>query len=186
MKSRLLFLFAAFLFAAPIWDASAQTSAASNPSSVSVKLKGADGKTYDLGGMRGNILLVSFGATWCEPCKEELKALEQLKKEYKDKPVKFLWVSIEGEEEVTDRDLRDYAKKIKFSFPVLRDPDRLTFARYSTRMRVPTILFFDKTGRLSLPNHIGMTAINLYLPKLRERLDKLLAAQAATNQAGGH
>jgi thiol-disulfide isomerase/thioredoxin len=148
---------------------------------VGIQLKGADGKSYDIGSMRGQVVLVSFGATWCLPCKEELKALEQLKKEYKDKPVRFVWISIESEDDVSDGDLRSYAKQLKISFPVLRDPDKRTFARFSQRLRLPTILFFGRDGKLSLPNHVGMADIPIYLAKMRERLDKLLTTEAVTN-----
>ena len=150
------------------------------PDSSDLKLRGADGKTYDVGSMRGQVVLVSFGATWCLPCKEELKALEQLKKEYKDKPVKFLWISIEDEEQVSDGELRDYARGLKLSFPVLRDPDRTIFARYSPRLRMPTVLFFGRDGKLSLPNHVGMADAPVYMAKMRARLDKLLTEEAAT------
>lgn len=153
------------------------------PADQSLRLRGADGKTYDLAGMRGQVVLVSFGATWCQPCKEELKALEQLKKEYREKPVKFLWVSIESEDEVSDSGLKDYAKKLKISFPVLRDPYKETFARFSPRLRLPTILFFGKDGRLSTPNHVGMAETQLYLSKMRARLDQLLGSGGAG--AGG-
>jgi hypothetical protein len=107
-----------------------------------------------------------------------------LKKEYKDKPVKFLWVSVETEEQVSNSGLRDYAKKLKLTFPILRDPDRSTFIRFSPRLRLPTILFFDKTGILSMPNHVGMAENSLYLKTMRERLDKLLTMAAANNSAG--
>ena len=163
-----------------------QGSAIANPPEepAGIQLKGADGKNYDIANMRGQVVLVSFGATWCQPCKEELKALEQLKKEYKDKPVKFIWVSIESEEEVSDSGLRSYAKQLKLSFPVLRDPDKRTFARFSQRLRLPTILFFDREGKLSPPNHVGMAAIPVYMAKMRERLDKLLTtADAVTNSS---
>lgn len=148
---------------------------------ASIQLKGADGKSYDIATMRGQVVLVSFGATWCQPCKEELKALEQLKKEYRDRPVKFVWISIESEDDVSDGDLRSYAKQLKISFPVLRDPEKRTFARFSQRMRLPTILFFDRQGNLSLPNHVGMAPIPVYMAKMRERLDKLLTTEAVTN-----
>jgi thiol-disulfide isomerase/thioredoxin len=156
--------------------ASAQTATAENltESATNITLRGADGKTYDIASMRGQVVLVSFGATWCQPCKEELKALEQLKKEYKDRPVRFVWISIESEEDVSDGELRSYAKQLKVSFPVLRDPDKRTFARFSQRLRLPTILFFDREGNIALPNHVGMAAIPIYLAKMRERLDKLL------------
>ena len=152
-------------------------SVTTQPDDTSIRLRGTDGKTYDIASMRGQVVLVSFGATWCEPCKEELKALEQLKKEYRDKPVTFLWISVEGEDQVSNSGLKDYAKKLKLSFPVLRDPDRATFAKFSPRMRLPTILFFDREGRLSMPNHVGMAALPLYLSTIRGRLDKLLATE---------
>ena len=165
-----------------------QGSSAANPPAepTSISLKGADGKTYDIARMRGQVVLISFGATWCIPYKEELKALELLKKEYSDRPVKFIWVSIEAEDEVSNSGLRSYAKQLKLTFPVLRDPDKSTFARFSQRMRLPTILFFDRDGKLSLPNHVGMAAIPVYMAKMRERLDKLLTTEAATRprQAG--
>lgn len=150
------------------------------PDSSDLKLRGADGKSYDVSSMRGQVVLVSFGATWCAPCKEELKALELLKKEYKDKPVQFVWISIESEEEVSDGGLRDYAKGLKLTFPVLRDPDRTVFARYSPRLRMPTVLFFGRDGKLSLPNHVGMADAPVYMAKMRERLNKLLTEEAAT------
>jgi thiol-disulfide isomerase/thioredoxin len=182
-KFFLLALLCASLLLASASSARAQASAGQlvpPPDSSDLKLKGADGKTYDVGSLRGQVVLVSFGATWCLPCKEELKALEQLKKEYQDKPVKFLWISIEGEDEVSDGGLRDYAKSLKISFPVLRDPDRTIFARYSQRLRMPTILFFDREGKLSLPNHVGMADAPLYMATMRKRLDKLLTEEAAT------
>lgn len=157
--------------------------AAAEEESPTIQLRGADGKDYDIASMRGQVVLVSFGATWCQPCKEELKALEQLKKEYKDKPVRFVWVSIESEEEVSDSGLRSYAKQLKLSFPVLRDPEKRTFARFSQRLRLPTILFFDREGKLSLPNHVGMAAIPIYMAKMRERLDKLLTTADAATRA---
>lgn len=175
--------FITFLFASllPLGLAHAQT-VGTAPADTSIRLRGLDGKNYDIASMRGQVLLVSFGATWCEPCKDELKALEQLKKEYKDKPVTFLWINIEGVDEVSDSKLKDYAKKLKISFPVLRDPDRSTFARFSARMRLPTILFFGTDGKLSMPNHVGMGTMPLYLSTMRGRLDKLLAAGTTTGR----
>lgn len=183
MKKLCLFTFlCASLFCGLTTKARGQELPAPAPpeDSNGLKLRGADGKTYDVASLRGQVVLISFGATWCQPCKEELKALEQLKKEYREKPVKFLWISIESEDEVSDDGLREYAKALKLSFPVLRDPDKATFARYSQRLRLPTILFFDREGRLSLPNHVGMAAISIYMAKMRERLDKLLTVEAAT------
>jgi thiol-disulfide isomerase/thioredoxin len=183
MKRIFLFTFlCAALFCVMLTEAHAQDYAGADPPEepTTIQLKGTDGKVYDVASMRGQVVLVSFGATWCEPCREELKALEQLKKEYSNQSVKFLWISIESEDEVSDSGLRKYAKDLKLSFPVLRDPDKRTFARFSQRLRLPTILFFDREGKLVLPNHVGMAAAPVYMAKMRERLDKILKAEAAT------
>ncbi|MEP6708164.1 MAG: TlpA disulfide reductase family protein [Pyrinomonadaceae bacterium] len=139
-----------------------------------LKLTGIDGQKYDLAQMRGNVVLVSFGATWCVPCSQELRALEDLKREYKDKPVKFFWVSIEGPDAVSDKELQKYARERKLTFPVLRDPTQMTFGQFSRRIRLPMIVFYDKAGHVDMPVHFGMAAAEVYKSRMRERLNKLL------------
>jgi thiol-disulfide isomerase/thioredoxin len=144
-----------------------------------IKLRGADGRDYDLTNMRGQVLLVSFGATWCQPCKEELRVLEELKNEYRDKPVKFFWVSIEPEDDVSDGTLKNFARSIKFTFPILRDESRWTYAQFSTRQRIPLVVFFDKQGRFVAPAHAGMSTPDNYKRMVRGVLDRLLASQSS-------
>lgn len=139
-----------------------------------VKLMGIDGQQYDVTQMRGQVVLVSFGATWCIPCSAELFALEELKHEYKDKPIKFFWVSIERLEAVSDKELKQYARNRKLSFPVLRDPAQLMFAKFTNRVRLPLVVFYDKEGKLDMPVHFGMGTPELYKSRMRERLNKLL------------
>lgn len=155
------------------------------PGDVSLKLKGLDGKIYDLEEMRGQALLVSFGASWCRPCEAELRALEELKREYKDRPLRFFWVSIEREDEITDSKLRSFAKAQGLSFTVLRDPAGMIYAQFSTRRRIPLVIFINREGQLVLPQHTGMAEPELYKRTIRERLDRLLqpSAPAATSGA---
>jgi thiol-disulfide isomerase/thioredoxin len=143
----------------------------------SIKLRGTDGRNYDLTNMRGTILLVSFGATWCQPCKDELRVLEELKNEYRDKPVKFFWVSVEPEEEASDKQLMSFARSIKFTFPILRDTTRWTYAKFSTRQRIPLVVFFDQQGRFVAPAHAGMSTTDNYKRMVRGVLDRLLTPQ---------
>jgi thiol-disulfide isomerase/thioredoxin len=142
---------------------------------VSIKLKGVDGKTYDVAAMRGEVVLVSFGATWCKPCVWELEALEDLKKEYAGRGVRFLWVSIENEDQTSNELLRDYAKSLKMTIPVLRDPEKEAYAQFSERVRLPMVVFFDHEGKFVAPKHTGMTSqAEEYKKLIRSRLDALL------------
>jgi peroxiredoxin len=145
---------------------------------VNLKLKGVDGKTYDLTELRGQVLLISFGATWCQPCAAELRALEELKQEFKNQPVQFFWVSVEREEEISDGKLRSFAKSKNLSFPVLRDPGGFAYAQFSLRRRIPLVVFINQEGKLALPQHTGMAEPELYKRTMRERLKQLLQQQA--------
>ncbi|HEX9629137.1 MAG TPA: TlpA disulfide reductase family protein [Pyrinomonadaceae bacterium] len=144
-----------------------------------MKLQGLDGRVYDMADQRGNVVLVSFGATWCAPCTTELRALEELLTEYRDKPVKFFWVSVERPEEVSNSALKRYAKDRKVSFPVLRDTAKMVFLQFSPRVRLPMIVFLGKNGKVDGPVQFGMRSpAEAYKADMRARLNKLLRAGA--------
>jgi peroxiredoxin len=148
------------------------------PAEPMMKLQGLDGRVYDMTDLRGNVVLVSFGATWCAPCSTELRALEELLFEYRAKPVKFFWVSVEGPEEVTNNALKRYAKERKVSFPVLRDTDKMVFLQFSVRVRLPMIVLLGKDGKVDAPVQFGMRSpADAYKADIRVRLNKLLAAR---------
>ncbi len=143
-----------------------------------IKLKGLDGKVYDTASMRGDVLVVSFGATWCTPCTWELVAIEELKEEYAGKPVRFLWVSIEDEKQTSDNLLRHYAKQRRLTIPVLRDPEAQAFSQFSSSTRIPVVVFFDQEGKHVAPVHRGMSPeISEYKKMVRTRVDALLKAR---------
>jgi thiol-disulfide isomerase/thioredoxin len=149
------------------------------------RLKGLDGKFYDTSEMKGDVLVVSFGATWCVPCTWELVAIEELKEEYAGKPVKFLWVSIEETKRTSNNILRHYVKERKLTLPVLRDPGGVALAQYEkTGQRIPVVVFFDSEGTLSAPVHKGMSQdIAVYKQMVRERVDALLARRGKQPEA---
>ena len=152
------------------------------PTGPNMKFQGLDGRIYDLNDLRGNVVLVSFGATWCAPCSTELRALEELLVEYKSKPVKFYWVSIESPDQVTSGVLKRYAKERKISFPVLRDTAKMVFSQFSPRVRLPMIVLLGKDGRVDAPVQFGMRSpADAYKADMRARLNKLLAAQTASD-----
>jgi len=151
---------------------------------IKFSLKGVDGKKYELEKMRGNYLLVSFGATWCMPCHAELKDLEILHQEFKDRPIKFLWVSVEDKEEASDAYLRSFAKSLKVTFPVLRDPEKRAYKQFSERTRLPLVVIFDKEGKVVMPNQFGASSQpGVFRINLRLRLQRLFSGENANSYA---
>jgi len=153
------------------------------PASPDMKLQGLDGRVYDLKSLGGNVVLVSFGATWCQPCTTELRALEELLGEYRAKQVKFYWVSIESPDEINNGKLKQFAKERKISFPVMRDTAKMVFSQFSTRVRLPMIVLLNKDGRVDAPVQFGMRSPTAaYKADLRARLNKLLTAPAGSDR----
>ena len=142
----------------------------------SIRLQALDGQTYDVADLRGQVVLVSFGATWCTSCSAELFALEELKHEYAGRPIKFFWVSIESAAEMSNSALKRYVKARKLTFPILRDPAKTAFTQFSPRVRLPMIVFFGKDGRVDAPIQFGMRSPpSSYKIDVRARLNRLLA-----------
>jgi peroxiredoxin len=145
------------------------------PENPSLKFQGLDGKVYDLTEEHGNVVLVSFGATWCAPCTAELRALNEVLNEYRGKPVKFFWVSIERPEEATNALLKRYARERRIAFPVLRDDAKMVFLQFTDRVRLPMLVLVGKDGKVDAPIKFGMESqVESYKTQIRARLNKLL------------
>lgn len=172
-----LSIFLLFVAHAYAQQAPTATAAGATPA---LRLKALDGKTYDIAEMRGQVVLASFGATWCAPCRTELAALEEIKREYTQKPVRFMWVSIESSEEISNAVLRHRAKEMKLTMPVLRDESVQVFSQFSARKRLPMVVIFDAEGKLSAPPMFGMSDAETYKIRVREKLDAALKRTTPT------
>jgi len=152
----------------------AATPVADDEPEIEFSLKGIDGKRYDTSEMRGNFLLVSFGATWCGPCHEELRDLEILHQEFKDRPIRFLWVSVDDKDAMSDKELKQFARTLNFTFPVLRDPEKHAYRQFSQRTRLPLVVIVDKEGHVVPPFQFGASSQpGVFRINLRNRLKGL-------------
>ena len=79
----------------------------------------ADGKKISLKDFRGKIVFLNFWASWCEPCREEMPAMEQLYREFKDRNFVVFAVSVKDRKQ----DSIDFAKELKLTYPVAIDPE---------------------------------------------------------------
>ncbi|WP_374540256.1 TlpA family protein disulfide reductase [Flavobacterium sp.] len=53
------------------------------------------GTTFKLNNFENKYLLIDIWATWCAPCIDDLKYLEEIKQNFKEKPIEFISVSID-------------------------------------------------------------------------------------------
>jgi peroxiredoxin len=86
-----------------------------------LRLPRLDGGVTALNEHRERLVIVNFWATWCEPCTLEMPTLEALWREYRQRGLMVLGVSI-------DRGaprplLEPYVARLGLSFPILLDAD---------------------------------------------------------------
>jgi thiol-disulfide isomerase/thioredoxin len=111
-----------------------------------MKLKDMDGRTVELAGLHGKVVIVNFWATWCPPCRREFPSMERLRLKMEDKPVVILGVN-EGET-VDVIDQFNSTLDLQPQFAILLDLDGEAMAPWPVR-GLPTTFFIDKKGRLA-------------------------------------
>ncbi len=83
-------------------------------------LDGLTGARHDLGNASGRVVLVHFFATWCEPCREELPALQRLMDRSGPSTLVIFAISV-GE---PDQRVRRFFEGNPLRYPVVLDRDR--------------------------------------------------------------
>ena len=100
------------------------------------------------------LVVMSFFATYCEPCKKEMPELARIYDAYKDQGLGVMLVSIDkGDEQ--KQVIIDLAKKSGVNFPVMHDRFQVVARRYSAE-RLPYMLMLDGTGTVKTV-HVGYT-----------------------------
>jgi thiol-disulfide isomerase/thioredoxin len=111
-----------------------------------LELKDLAGQPQKLSALRGQIVVLSFWATWCGPCKEELPRLSQLSDTYAGKNVRFIAVSID---EKKDRSkIEPYLTRQNIHLEVWVGGDSELLARYGLGDIVPGTLILDQQGEV--------------------------------------
>jgi thiol-disulfide isomerase/thioredoxin len=129
----------------------------------------AKGQAVTLRAHRGKVVVVSFGASWCAPCRRELPALEQLAARYASRgaDVQIIAVNVDRDRGAGRRFMREFNfEHVRVAF----DPNMAT-ARLYDPPAMPSTYIIDKRG-LVRAVHEG------YRPgdeaKIRRAVDKLL------------
>lgn len=83
-------------------------------------LPSLDGKKkISLKDFRGKLVFLNFWATWCEPCRGEMPAMEKLYQEFKENNFVVLAVNVKDRK----GDATGFVKELKLTYPVAFDPE---------------------------------------------------------------
>jgi len=107
-------------------------------------LQTLDGNQASLADYKGKVVLLNFWATWCEPCRDEMPALQQAYDKYKEQGLVVVAANLD-ENNIT---IKGFINQYQLNFPILIDKGReVALDRYKVGP-IPTTFIIDKNGVL--------------------------------------
>ena len=154
---------------------------ASNPQAAPPFLvNDIDGDMISTAEWHGKVVLLNFWATWCPPCREEIPALIQLQKEYKDR-LQIIGVSMDDADQ--QKVVEKFAKESGINYPILMASPEL-IAEYGGVPALPTSFVVNPDGRV-VQKHVGLHEPAEYEAEVRSLLALPVNAKVETFQDTG-
>jgi peroxiredoxin len=154
------------------------TSTAIAQNRVDFSLHSIDGQTVTSESLKGEVVVLAFGASWLPLSKTQLQGVRKLADEYSNKGVVVYWVSTESDDAksknyASDQQLKAFSQKYGLNVTVLRDPNGVVSKKFSVD-QLPSIVILDKEGNVSGAPIGGLDPLGNLAAQLAPRLDKLL------------
>ncbi|MEP5764208.1 MAG: TlpA disulfide reductase family protein [Halieaceae bacterium] len=92
---------------------------------------------------QGQVVYLTFWASWCIPCRQEMPYLAQLRDRHGEEGFEVLAINVEEDAGAARKFAADYG----MDFPVLRDPNRVVSSVYRVP-GFPTHYLVDRFGRI--------------------------------------
>jgi thiol-disulfide isomerase/thioredoxin len=109
---------------------------------IELSARDLQGRLVDVAAETGAVRVVDFWATWCEPCREQLPALERMRRELGPRGLSVYAVSFDEDPAQIPR----FLEATPVGFRVLWDRGGAGWAARYDLHRLPTTLVVDRTG----------------------------------------
>ncbi len=137
------------------------------------ELSALGGGRMTLASHRGNITLVHFFATWCEPCRHELPALDRFAARHKPQGLRVLAIDV-GEVDVA---VRRFLAPQPVTIPVLLDTGRAVTKAWDISV-LPTTFMLDET---LTPGRVAIGDVDWDDPIVGQLLDHISPTRPASH-----
>ena len=109
------------------------------------QLKDLDGNPVKLSDFKGKVVILNFWATWCPPCRREIPTFVSLQKQYADKGLVIIGVSLD---EKGPDVVKPFVAKMGINYPVVMGDPKIA-ADYGGIAVVPTTFLIDRNGKVA-------------------------------------
>jgi len=109
-------------------------------------LRDIDGNSVSLSQFKGKVVLVSFWATWCQPCQVEMPHLQRFYDELKGQG--FVVLSISTDDARSASQVKPLIKRNGYTFPVLLDKETAVVSQYNPAKVLPYSVILDRDHRI--------------------------------------
>jgi cytochrome c biogenesis protein CcmG/thiol:disulfide interchange protein DsbE len=94
------------------------------------------------------VVIVTFFASWCPPCREEFAHLQALHTQYQEEGVTIIAVNLfeDFDQFSDDKRLTAFLDKTKPPFTVLKGNEMIS-QQFGTITRIPSLFIFDRQGQ---------------------------------------
>ncbi len=150
--------------------ASAPRLAALGSAAPDYTAKALDGAPVSLSGLRGRPALVNLWATWCEPCRHEIRDLATLHERFSARGLSIVGISVDAQ--ATADDLRAFAQRRSIPYAVWRDPDDRASRAFGVET-LPANFLLDGSGTVVWRKSGALRADD---PDLVAAIERLVAA----------
>ena len=137
-----------------------------NPSITGLNMTTINGKTITSEQLLGKVTLINFWATDCPGCINEMPALIQTYKQYKNKGLEVIAVAMYYD---PPSRVISYAKNNELPFPVVLDSNKEIMNKFNNIKLTPTSVILDQNGYI-----INTIIGEINFKDFNETLDKLL------------
>jgi len=141
------------------------------------------GNAISTAGFPGKVVLLSFWATWCPPCREEIPELIQLASRYKDR-VQIIGISLDDDNGPDDvKKVEAFAAKMGMNYPIAMATKDLV-REYGGVPALPTTFVLNKDAQV-VQKHVGLISEDVYDTEIRSLLGMPVSAKVETFEDTG-